>query len=308
MKYNQTGGFWYVIIALLINAGIAMGIPMNFGGRGLRLILLTIVFFWGLLSLYNNVRRVLYPDLLFHQQISDELLPQLAETFTAAFTSARALVPANARNTFDSSTAIATFNASVARIPDNFRSFAESERFQTGLSFTELVRVYFGNYEIVPQQQTNIMRFITSFTQTREYLQLRGHIDSAFDTVRTSYSAVVANTPLPYEDPAPREREPFLGWLVSTIRNIAINAGNAQTVAEDAAYNFENSRRIADFISTRSVAALQEAFHRMNYDLQLFITEASARFGVVIDRQIFGIRQAIMHMIFASMGIWLNLQ
>ena len=307
MKYNQTGGFWYVIIALLINAGIAMGIPMNYGGRGLRIILLTIVFFWGFLSLYTHVRRILYPDLLFHQQLSNELLPQLTDTFTAAFTSARALVPRDLRNSFDSNTEIARYNATVARIPDDFRSFVVSQRFEAELSFPELIRVYFGNYEIVPERQTRIMRFLTSFTSTHEYGQLQGHLNAAFDAVRSSYSAIVANTPLPYEEPGPREREPFFGWLLSSIRNIAINVGNAQTVAEDAAYNFENSRRIGEFISTRSVSALQEAFRRMSYDLQTFITEASARFGVVVDRQIFGIRQAIMHMVFAAFGIYLNL-
>jgi len=303
MKYNQTGGFWYIIIAFLMNAGIALGLPMNIGGRGLRIIILICVVLWALLGIWNNVQRILNPDELFNRAVHDELLPRLADGFSAAFTTARSLVPREAHHTFNTDPAIGTFNTTVAQLSDNFRSFTRAENPNVGLSFPELVRVMAGDYEIIPRQQSRLAQFFTGFTQTREYLAIQGHITNAFENVRASFSAIVANTPL-REVPEPAGREPYIAWLLTRFRNLGINLANGQTVADDYAYNYENSRRIAEFVASRSGQALQEAFRRMNYDLHEFITESTARFGVVVERQIFGIRQAFFNLIFAAMGIW----
>jgi hypothetical protein len=303
MKYNQTGGFWYIIIAFLMNAGIALGLPMNIGGRGLRIIILICVVLWALLGIWNNVQRILNPDELFNRAVHDELLPRLADGFSAAFTTARSLVPREAHHTFNTDPAIGTFNTTVAQLSDNFRSFTRAENPNVGLSFPELVRVMAGDYEIIPRQQSRLAQFFTGFTQTREYLAIQGHITNAFENVRASFSAIVANTPL-RQVPEPAGREPYFAWLLTRFRNLGINLANGQTVADDYAYNYENSRRIAEFVASRSGQALQEAFRRMNYDLHEFITESTARFGVVVERQIFGIRQAFFNLIFASMAIW----
>ena len=307
MKYNQTGGFLYVIIAFLINIGIALGIPMRVGGRGLSIVLHLCVAIWALLAIWNCSQRVFNLNELFSHDVHNDLLPGLTHGFTAALTAAQALLPREARHTFNSAPEIATYNTTVANLPDNFRTFTSAENPHFGLSFPELVRVLGGNYEVVPQQQSRVRQFFTGFTHTREYAALQGHISQAFHNVGESFAAIVANTPL-QEVPGPEERQPFFSWVVSTIRNAAIRLRNGQTVADDYAYNANNAQRIADYIASRSGQELQEAFRRMNHDVQRFINDGTARFGVIVDRQIFGIRQALAHLMFAAMGIWINLQ
>jgi len=294
-KYNQTGGWWDMILAIFLNVYARMGqnLSRNRRFRNLSLRVMFLYFIFSTFSLYNNVRHLLWPDALYFE--NGDMAPDYSRLMDTTSTALTAGIPQQVHQTLESQ--LLPLGEMLRGLPTAISEFLENANLGMDVGAVIGVVVGFGFQAAGINAGAGRIRLaLQNFMTTPYYTRMVHHITDVAQHMGSGISAVVART----NTRAVSESTGMFGFVR---RMLGIDVARLDDQLGDMLYNTANSDRIGRDVIDTIFQNTGIAITRISEDFVRMIGTEVTRFRTRIDRHAFGIRYAIGGIILS--GTWL---
>ena len=294
-KYNQTGGWWDMILAIFLNVYARMGqnLSRNRRFRNLSFGVMFLYFIFSTFSLYNNVRHLLWPDALYYE--NGDMAPDYSRLMDTTSTALTAGIPQQVHQTLESE--LLPLGEMLRGLPSAISAFLENANLGMDVGAVIGVVVGFGFQAAGINAGAGRIRLaLQNFMTTPYYTRMVQHITDVAQNMGNGISAVVART----NTRAVSESTGMFGFVR---RMLGIDVARLDDQLGDMLYNTANSDRISSDVINTILQNTGIAITRISEDFVRMIGTEVTRFRTRIDRHAFGIRYAIGGIILS--GTWL---